>query len=50
MAPVLPTYVNSAGETSASQNASSGQTGSAAAKNDASSKMETVSKVLDFFS
>ena len=50
MAPVLPTYVNSAGETSASQNASSGQTGSAAAKNDASSKIETVSKVLDFFS
>lgn len=49
MAPVISKYVSSAGESSASENASSGRTGSAAARNDASNKIETVSKVLDFF-
>ncbi len=49
MAPVIGKYAGSAGETNQSQNASSGRTGSAAAKNDAASKIETVSKVLDLF-
>lgn len=49
MTPVLPKYIKSAGETASSQNASSGQTGSSAAQNDAVSKIETVSRVLDFF-
>jgi len=49
MAPVIGKYAGSAGETNKSQNASSGRTGSAAAKNDAASKIETVSKVLDLF-
>ena len=49
MAPVLPKYVSSAGESASSENASTARTGSAVAKNDASSKMETVSRVLDLF-
>ena len=49
MAPVIGKYAGSAGETNATQNASSGDTGSVAARNDAASKIETVSKVLDFF-
>lgn len=49
MAPVLPKYVSSAGESSVSQNASSARTGSVFSKGDASSKMETVSRVLDLF-
>ncbi|MBE5944076.1 MAG: AIM24 family protein [Lachnospiraceae bacterium] len=49
MAPVIGKYAGSAGETNSSQNASSGDTGSVAARNDAASKIETVSKVLDFF-
>lgn len=50
MAPVIGAFVRSAGETAATENASAGRTGSTAAKNDTMSKIETVSKVLDFFS
>lgn len=50
MAPVIGKYAGSAGQSNPTQNASSGSTGSAVAKNDAVSKIETVSKVLDFFS
>ncbi len=49
MAPVKGTLVSSAGQTAPTENASSGQTGSQAAQNDISNKIETVSKVLDFF-
>lgn len=49
MCPVVPKWEGSLGEDSPTQNASSGDTGSVAAKNDAVSKIETVSKVLDFF-
>lgn len=50
MCPVVPKWAGSLGESNSNQNASSGQTGTAAAKNDSVSKLETVSKVLDLFS
>lgn len=49
MCPVVPKWAGSLGESNSNQNASSGQTGTAAAKKDAVSKIETVSKVLDLF-
>lgn len=49
MCPVVPKWAGSLGETNPAQNTSTAQTGAPAAKNDAVSKIETVSKVLDLF-
>ena len=50
MAPVIGKYSGSAGETDLSENASAGDTGSFAAKVEASSKSDAVSAFMNFFS
>lgn len=50
MAPVIGEYIKSAGETAPTENASSGATGSSAAKNDTLSNIEKISNIIDRFS
>ena len=50
MAPVMGSLVSSAGQTALTENASAGDTGSSAAKEDVLNKMSTVINILDKFS